>query len=127
MEVRQPEGYGFLALQFAAVVDEGLDIRDGSFSVHTSSAYPPRCASLLVGALPPAPEQKSMTVHSSVSMSSRLLMAESTASAASSAGDWRWMKGSRFVHCAVRVSWQQCFTRSGTLRTRVSAGLRERS
>jgi len=62
-----------------------------------------------------------MTVHSSVSMSFRLLMADSTASAANSAGDWRWMKGSRFVHCAVRVFWQQCFTRFGTLQARVSA------
>jgi len=67
-----------------------------------------------------------MTVHSSISMSCRLLMAESTASAASSAGDWRWMKGSRFVPCAVRVSWQQCFTTSGTLQAGVSAVLRER-
>lgn len=47
---------------------------------------------------PPAPEQKSITVYFSESMSEMSFRALAITSAASSAGDVRWSSGNRCVH-----------------------------
>jgi len=69
----------------------------------------------MTGMGPPAPEQKSMMVQSAVVMSGMEARMSRMAAAASSAGLWRWMKGSLLVHCAVRVFWQQCLSTGGML------------